>query len=214
MDLPSPSPDHSVVKDFARDDAELEACLRLRYRYFVEQRAWVKANEMRPGVESDGYDAHALHLSVWDEDGVASYLRALPHNPQVGFMLDHELSCLLTEGERHKLPREGAVELSRLVMRPDVALKMSGKQPHPVEMLLKRLYRLSKERDFSCFYIVVEQRWLVPFARRFGLPFQLIGTPHVFPDGTKTVAAMATLEELEAGMRHHSTQKYVWYQED
>lgn len=213
MDLHPPLV-HPVVKDFAGDDAEMEACLRLRYRYFVEQRAWVKADEMRPGLEQDDYDAHALHLSVWDEDGVAAYLRALPHDPQVGFMLDHELSCLLNEGGRHNLKREGAVELSRLVMRPDVALKMSGKQPHPIEMLLKRLYRLSKERGFTSFYIVVEQGWLLPFARRFGLPFQLIGTPHVFPNGTKTVAAMATLEELEAGMRRHSAKKYAWYQED
>ena len=211
MDLYPPL-GHPVVKDFAGDDAEMEACLRLRYRYFVEQRAWVKADERRPGVESDFYDAHALHLSVWDEDGVSAYLRALPFDPSIGFMLDHELSCLLNEG--HHLPRAGAVELSRLVIRPNVASKLQGEQPHPVEMLLRRLYRLAKERGFTCFYIVVEQGWLLPFARRFGLPFQLIGTPHVFPDGTKTVAAMATLKELEAGIHRHSAKKYSWYQED
>lgn len=195
-----------------RDDAELEACFRLRYGYFVEKRRWVGANPQEPGVERDAYDEHCLHLAAWDEHGIAAYLRVLPFDPRVGFMLDRELSCLLSHEEREALPRERAVELSRLVVRPDVICCKADL--NPTELLLKALYRESKERGFRRFYIVVEQGWLRPFARRFGLPFQMIGLPHVFPDGTKTVAATATLEELEAGMRYHSASKYDWYQED
>lgn len=195
------------------DDAvSLEACFRLRYAYFVERRAWVPENVEVPGIEQDGYDERCLHLGVWDEQGVAAYLRVLPFDPQVGFMLDRELSCLLRDEERQALPRERAVELSRLVVRPDVICCRAD--PHPMELLLKALYRESKERGYKRFYIVVEQGWLRPFGRRFGLPFRVLGTPHVFPDGTRTVAATATLEELEAGMRSHSASKYDWYQED
>ena len=172
------------------------------------------ANEARLGIECDHYDDHALHLSVWDEGGVAAYVRALPFEPEVGFMLDRQLSCILSEEERQGLPREGAVDLSRLVVRPDVLSGRHVPGSHPLELLLRRLYRESKERGFERFYIVVEQSWLKPFTRRFGLPFQVIGVPHIFPDGTKTVAAMATLEELETGMQRHSAAKYDWYQED
>jgi len=215
MDLTLPSPIPRFKGPVLSDDpASLEACFRLRHSYFVEQRGWVKANEMAPGIERDGYDAHCLHLGVWDEDGVAAYLRVLPFDPDVGFMLDRELSCLLLNEERQTLPRENVVELSRLVVRPNVALYAAPDQAHPVELLLRELYRVAKERDFSRFYIVVEQSWLGPFARRFGLRFQTIGTPHLFPDGTKTVAALATLQELEAGMRRHSAAKFQWYQQD
>jgi len=214
MDLLLPPLGHPVVKDFVGDDVELEACLRLRYAYFVNQRAWVCADQTKPGVECDHYDAHALHLSVWDDEGVAAYLRALPYDPVVGFMLDRELACSLGDGEHPQLLRHGAVELSRLVVRPNVVAKRMREQPHPVERLLKRLYHLSKEREFARFYVVVEHGWLLPFARCFGLPFRAIGLPHVFPDGTKTVAAVATLDELEAGMRRHSASKHEWYQEE
>ncbi len=192
----------------------MRECARLRHAYFVQCRQWVPESCVHSGLEQDGYDAHALHLGIWDEEGVAAYLRVLPFEPRVGFMLDRELSCVLTEEERYSLPREGSVELSRLVVRSDVlAHRYRGAKSYPVELLLKRLYQVSKERGFTRFYIVVEAGWLRPFARRFGLPFSIIGTPHTFPDGTKTVAAMATLEELEVGMRRHSAAKYAWYQQ-
>lgn len=201
----------SVLSD---DAVALEACFQLRHSYFVKQRDWVRENPEVPGIERDDYDPHCLHLGVWDEAGVAAYLRVLPFDLDIGFMLDRELCCLLRHEEREASPRENAVELSRLVVRPDVSLYADPDQAHPVELLLKELYRVAKERDFTRFYIVVEQSWLQPFSRRFGLPFQTIGTPHLFPDGTKTVAAMATLEELEAGMRRHSAAKFQWYQQD
>ncbi len=190
----------------------LHACFRLRHSYFVQQRGWVASDDETPGLERDDYDDHALHLGVWDGDGLAAYLRVLPYDSEVGFMIDHELSCVLSEETRLALPREGAVELSRLVVRSDVPPRYNAPQFHPVELLLRRLYHLSLERDFRSYCIVVEQGWMRPFARRFGLPFKVIGTPHTFPDGTRTVAAMATREELEAGMRRHSQAKYAWYQ--
>jgi len=123
-------------------------------------------------------------------------------------MLDHEFSAILGK-EADWLEREGSVELSRLVCRPN--LRAARGEPHPMEFLLKLLYRTSRDRGFTAFYIVVEENWIRPFARLFGLPFRVIGAPYTFSDGTRTVVATATMSELEAGMLRHSQEKYEWY---
>lgn len=207
---------------FYKDSLEIEACFRLRHTYFVQERGWVSENEETPGLEIDAYDPHALHLSVWKGGEVAAYLRILPYNPEVGFMIDRELSALLSDEEREVLPRENAVEFSRLVCRVDKSSEegqgsaqgssQTG-DSRVMELLFRQLYQVSLERGFTRFYIVVEAGWLRFFARRFGLAFHPIGKPHRFPDGTRTVAATATLEELEAGMRRHSEEKYGWYRQ-
>jgi N-acyl-L-homoserine lactone synthetase len=163
------------------------------------------------GEETDGYDEHALHLAVARDDCITAYLRVLPFDPAVGFMLDHELSAILSPQERDALPREGAVELSRLVWETRSQFQAGRGDDHPIELLFRQLYQLSLERDFTRYYIVVEAGWLRPFARRFGLPFQVIGQPHIFPDGTRTVVATATVEELEAGLQRYSEAKFRWY---
>jgi len=81
-----------------------------------------------------------------------------------------------------------------------------------MELLMKLLYRTAMSNGWNRFYIVVEECWIRPFARRFGLPFRVIGRPYTFSDGTRTVAAMATIAELEAGMLRHSREKFDWYQ--
>ena len=202
--------DEKAICFSVTDHHLLEACFRLRYRYFAQERGWVAPDECPGELERDAYDGQALHLAVFNNGDAVAYLRVLPHEAGQGFMLDREFAGLLSEAERHALSRAGAVELSRLVCRYDVSPLQSR---HPVERLLRLLYRISVERGFSRFYIVVEESWLRPFVRRFRLPFHLIGSPHTFPDGTRTVAAMATLAELEAAMLRHSRAKYDWYQD-
>lgn len=195
---------------------EMKACFALRHAYFVQERGWVSANHETPGLEIDHYDPHVVHLGVWQGESLRAYLRLLPFDPRIGFMLDHELSALLSPQERDSLPRENAVEISRLVCQVSQSDQDGQGSPRPgdprlMELLFKQLYQVSLERGFTRFYIVVEVGWLRLFARRFGVPFQIIGAPYRFPDGTRTVAATATLEELEAGMRRHSEAKYRWY---
>ncbi len=200
------------------NEAPLQACFALRHAYFVRERAWVSESEETPGLEIDSYDAHALHLAVWQGEEVVAYLRILPFDPQVGFMIDRDLRALLSDEERQALPRENAVEISRLVCRVSQSSEDGQGNSHAedlglMELLFKQFYQVSLERGFTRFYIVVEAGWLRLFARRFGVPFRPIGTPHRFPDGTRTVAATATIEELEAGMRRHDEARYGWYRE-
>lgn len=193
-----------------QSNALFDACLQLRYRYFVQERGWVAPEACPNGLEHDDYDESAFHLAVFCGNETLAYMRILPHQPNLGFMLDAEFSPLLSEEERRVLPREEAVELSRLVCCPSLP-RIREQGPHPVELLLKLLYRFSLAHGFERFYIVVEESWIKPFARRFGLAFTPLGAPYIFPDGTRTVAATATLTELQESMKAHSLAKYEWY---
>ncbi|BCM94126.1 hypothetical protein IAD21_06029 [Abditibacteriota bacterium] len=191
----------------------LRACFELRYRYFVEERGWVAANPDEPGVERDSYDDEAIHVAVQDGNGIAAYLRMLPFRSETGFMIDSEFSGVLSDEARQNLPRKDSLELSRLVVRSGFQLQ-SGMQVHPLELLFKQFYQESKARGFERFYIVVEPGWIRLFARNFGVVFRVMGQPYTFPDGTKAVAAAATLQELQEGMRRHSTMKWNWYEQE
>lgn len=205
--LDSISPMEGHVTEQACHDAHLSSCFLLRYRYFVEEKGWVSASCVDSALESDGYDALAIHLACSDEQGVCAYLRALP--PQQPWMLDREFAELLTPEARCALPRHNALELSRLVVRGDVA---ATADPHPIEHLLKALYAFARHHSYDTFYFVVEAVWPLAFRRRFGLPFEIIGQPYCFPDGTKTVLAKASLSQMEAAMQQRDGEKLGWYQ--
>ena len=128
-------------------------------------------------------------------------------------MLDHDFSPLLSDEVRGSLPREGAVELSRLVCRANLFRSVRRGHPHPVDLLFRELYFQSKQRGFTHYYAVVEEAWLKPFCCRFNFPFRALDSPYTFPDGTRTVVASASVPELEAGLREHCPQKLAWYGE-
>ena len=186
----------------AHEASVLSQCFRLRYNYFVRQRGWVTMDSTSVNEERDHYDDRALHLAVFCGEEVRAYLRLLPHDPILGFMLDHDFAALLSEQERDELPRAGAIEISRLVCRFG---KVGDDDIHPLHLLLSLLYQVSVEQGFERCYIVVEHSWLRPFVRRFGVPFQVVGQPYTFAGGTRTVAATATLAELERAIECYSS---------
>ena len=201
--LPPPDRLNSLVARQIQpgEETALSQCYRLRYDYFVKQRGWVTA-PCPDREERDHYDSRALHLGVFSGKEVVAYLRILPHNARHGFMLDHDFAALLSDQQREELPRAGAIEISRLVCCWQT---VKSSRVHPLELLLELLYNLSLEQGFERCYIVVEECWLRPFVRRFGVPFQIVGQPQVFAGGTRTVAAMATVAQLETALRNYSS---------
>ncbi len=169
------------------------------------------------GLESDAYDPHCFHLAVFDPEGggngapCVAYLRALPWREGTGFMLEREFSPLLPEG--HQLTISNSVELSRLVVAPYVRALGAAATRQVVELLLKLLYGLSLREGWDAYYAVVEEAWLAAFVRRYRLPFRPLGNPFTFPDGTKTVAAIAYRSEMEETIRQSDPAKYTWYVE-
>lgn len=181
LSIASPSGTLVARQIQVHEESVLSQCFRLRFDYFVRQRGWVTAKNVS-GEERDHYDDRALHLAVFSGEEVMAYLRLLPHDPVLGFMLDHDFAALLSEREREELPRAGAIEISRLVCRFE---KAAGDEIHPLQLLLRLLHQVSMEQGFERCYIVVEQSWLRPFIRRFGVPFQAAKPPAI--SDSKTV---------------------------
>jgi N-acyl-L-homoserine lactone synthetase len=193
---------------------EASAFQRLRYDYFVGQKRWVCPDPQSPQREIDRYDPFAHHLAVFDGERMVAYLRALPWQQECGFMLDNEFRCLLPDEEEHLVIRQGAAELSRLVIAPEYGNGSVYREgPHVIEVLLKLLYHVSLDQRMEHFYVVVEESWLRPFARRFNMRFAPLGETHTFADGTRTMAAHSSLAQLEAAVRQESVEKLRWYQE-
>lgn len=185
---------------------------RLRYESFVLHKGWVKADPAQPGLETDHYDPYCYHLGVFQGPHLVAYLRALPWEADPGFMLEHEFRDLLTAEAALDLAHAGNVELSRLVVAPPAG---SGPRESLVvaELLFKLLYQLGKRQDWEAYYIVLEEAWLRILNRRFELPFAPLGVPHIYPNGTKTLAAHARCDALEESIKQTSPVKYRWYQQ-
>lgn len=192
------------------DCTAVEAYQRLRHEHFVRERHWIEENPAHPGMEFDEYDPNCHHLGVFRGTELVGYIRALPWQSVPGFMLEHEFSCLLSEAERSKIRHEQSVELSRLVVRPHACASQNDSQTI-IELLLKLLFHLSCRCNWDFYYIVVEPRWLSAFARRFMMPFRIIGQPYEFQNGIQTIAGCADLTELKAAVLQNDPAKYDWY---
>jgi N-acyl-L-homoserine lactone synthetase len=189
---------------------EVTAFQELRYDYFVRQRGWVTPDPDLPLREADAYDAFAHHLAVFKGDLVVAYVRVLPGNSPCGFMLEREFHSLLpATGPTIEMSKH-SIELSRLVVAPPPILPISEMRA-VTELLFKLLYWMSLHLDWQDYYIVVEQDWISVFNRRFHLPFQPLGQPFIFPDGTRTVAAHARVADLESALACSAPHKLAWY---
>ncbi|MBV9468394.1 MAG: GNAT family N-acetyltransferase, partial [Abitibacteriaceae bacterium] len=100
------------------DEKEVRRYQALRYESFVVRKGWVTADPNHPGCEMDRYDPYCHHLGVFLGSHLSAYLRALPWQPHLGFMLEHEFRDLLPETAASGLSQEGVVEISRLVIAP------------------------------------------------------------------------------------------------
>lgn len=194
-------------------DEDVRAYQTLRYEYFVLRKGWVGDDPFQPGRETDRYDSYCHHLGVFQGPHLIAYLRVLPWQPDPGFMLEHEFRDLMFEDAAKSLRQEGAVEISRLIVAPPPG---SGRSETAAlaELLFKLVYSLGKRLGWAAYYIVLEEAWLRVLNRRFNLPFVPLGVPHVYPDGTRTLAAFAHCDALEQSMLETSPDKYRWYHQD
>ena len=198
--------------DVADDDA-VWAYQALRYECFVLRKGWVKDDPARPGLEIDRYDPYCHHIGVFQGTQLVAYLRALPWQAEPGLMLQHEFHDLVCQKQTSLLGQPGNVEISRLVVDPPPG---SGRAESAVlaELLFKLVYRIGHHLGWTAYSIVLEEAWLRILNRRFAIPFEPLGAPHIYPDGTRTLAAYACCEAMEQSMLSTAPDKYHWYRQE
>lgn len=193
------------------DTKASRAYQRLRFEYFVRQRQWIAPEAEHSSLESDCYDSFAHHLGIFQGGVLVAYLRALPWHTEIGFMLEHDFHCLISDEASAALHRKQSWEISRLVLAPslpaDAVLRVT-------ELLFKLLYQSCRQHKVEHLYAVVEPGWLRRFQRCFHLPFQALGAAQRFPDGTRAVAAYARISDLEHSLLAVNPLKLDWYRDE
>lgn len=188
----------------ATSTALKHATYRLRYRVYVEECGFERPEDHPDGLETDAYEAHAIHLAALDDaDAVIGTVRLILHSPQ-GFPIEHAVPNLRFIGAR-PAPQHLA-EISRLAISPTYRRRIEDglygvesylrqseggvlpdvgpprpqderrKRPVIVLGLYRLLYQVSKRLGITHWYMVTEKKlWYI--LNKYHFLFHQIGEP-------------------------------------
>ena len=184
-----------IVKSLTDDD-EMNQAFRLRHRIFCEDLEWVPQSDDL--MEIDGYDCHAAHIGVFDQDNTIVAFSRLVF-PGTIFMIEKEFSSLM--GPCHKIRKQNdTTEASRLCVAPESRrmLVNSDFGSHGLYMLVyKGMYHWCVMHNIRYVYMVVELK-VYRMLQAKGFRSQMVGDPRTMPDGCVAVAALIDWEEFIA----------------
>lgn len=164
---------------------------RLRHEVFYERLRWVPSSPL--GLEVDAYDAWALALGVFTEDGslIATVRILLPDHP---FMLETDFAGLV--GPEHRIRKApDTIEISRLAV--SAVNHQEGRSSRRTAMLLyKGVYQWSLANEVRYVYMEVEPRYQRALSLA-GFPCAPIGpTRRLPPANVESVALLLDWEEF------------------
>jgi N-acyl-L-homoserine lactone synthetase len=186
----------------------------LRHTFFVNELQWVEENPRNPGIELDRFDPFSTHLGVWCGDELVAYMRLLPSDTPVNWMLDTDFRVVMEDSTYVGLMRDNAVEISRLVVA-----KPKGGPVESAEMavaymrlLFKLFYHVCLAAKWDRYYVVVQPVWIRAVKKHFPwFGFEPITKAYKFPDGTSALVAtteLTTLEHLSASLQ---PAEHAWF---
>lgn len=184
-----------VIKNLSNDD-EMNQAFQLRHRIFCEDLGWVPQSDNL--METDGYDWHAAHIGVFNENHrIVAFSRLV--FPGTYFMIEKEFSSLI--GPHHIIRKQyDTTEASRLCVAPESrkTLVHSDFGSHGLSMLAyKGMYHWCLMHNIRYVYMVVEQK-VYRMLQAKGFRSQTVGEPRTMPDGCIAVAAFVDWEEFIA----------------
>ena len=184
-----------IVKNLSNDD-EMDQAFRLRHRIFCEDLRWVPQSDNL--MEIDGYDWHAAHIGVFDQNNTIVAFSRLVF-PGTLFMIENEFSTLI--GTCHKIRKQhDTTEASRLCVAPESrrVLVKSNFGSHGLSMLVyKGIYHWCVTHNIRYVYMVVELK-VYRMLQAKGFRSQMVGEPRTMPDGCVAVATFLDWEEFIA----------------
>ena len=190
---------------FVQADSEdlKKAIYRLRYKVYVEEFGFEKAEDHPDGYETDEYDPHSIHFAALDENQEVIGTLRMILNSEKGFPIDHAAKISFI-GERPAPDK--IIEASRLVVSKDPGgLKedgFHGVKSYPDKTkreilannvpipegyqkrkralialgLYRLLYQTTKRMGITHWYMISEKKMFCAL-KRVGFLFYQIGEP-------------------------------------
>jgi N-acyl amino acid synthase of PEP-CTERM/exosortase system len=215
---------------------EIEECYRLRYEVFCVERGFLPCEDYPGQLESDAYDAHALHFLASHLHGEPAGTARLVLNSPLGLpMVPH---CPLDAGFRfladpqHPL-RHRYAEISRLAVSrgfrrrqgdtvygglprtnrtPDPRAAPSTTPPNDVPEMVSGIFRLiyqESKRHGVTHWVVAMERSLQIVLQRMGFPFSPIGPEADYYGPVRPYMAEIAALERNIGQLKPATLDYV-----
>jgi N-acyl-L-homoserine lactone synthetase len=95
------------------DEKELKEIYRLRYKVYVEEWGFERAEDHPDGLEIDEFDKSSVHFAARDDKGNLIGTVRLIINPPGGFPIERYCEINI---DKDKIPRESVAEVSRLAI--------------------------------------------------------------------------------------------------
>lgn len=183
-----------LIKELTSDDEKKQA-YQLRHDIFCKELKWVPESEI--ALETDAFDEDAVFLGVLNGyNQLIAFIRII--KPEKPFMLEEVFSFLVSP--EHKIRKENdTAELSRLCIIPEA--RNHGAQGNfntgMISMLLyKGIYRWCRSKGIKYLYYEVDYKFYKLLCQQ-GFLCEVIGTPHIMPDGVLATAAILDWEKFE-----------------
>jgi acyl homoserine lactone synthase len=178
------------------DEGEKAQAYRLRHQVFCKELKWVPETEA--SLEIDAFDDDAVFLGVLNEYGqLMAFVRII--KPEKRFMLEEVFSFLV--GHEHTIRKESdTVELSRLCVVPEARnhINQSNFNTGMISMLVyKGIYQWCKSNKIQYLYLEVEYKFYKLLCK-YGFPCDMIGPPHIMPDGILAIALILDVKRFES----------------
>ena len=223
--------------NFVQADSEdlKKAIYRLRYKVYVEEFGFEKAEDHLDGYETDEYDPHSIHFAALDENQEVIGTVRMILNSEKGFPIDHAAKISFI-GE--KPAPDKIAEVSRLAVSKNfrrrlvdgfcgvesyLAKSKGGilpentplakehqrrKRPVIILGLYRLVYQTTKKRGITHWYMLTEKvLWYA--LKRFGWLFYQVGDPVNYHG--KRIPYLSIVKDADTYLMREKPDLYKFY---
>jgi len=223
--------------NFVQADSEdlKKAIYRLRYKVYVEEFGFEKAEDHPDGYETDEYDPHSIHFAALDEKQEVIGTVRMIFSSEKGFPIDHAAKISFI-GEM-PIP-DKIVEMSRLAVSKNFRRRLEDgfcgvescltkstggtlpentplaqeherrKRPVIILGLYRLVYQKTKRMGITHWYVLTEKvLWYA--LKRFGLLFYQVGDPVNYHG--KRIPYLGILKDMDTYLMQEKPDLYKFY---
>lgn len=184
----------------AKTHSELEQVFRLRYKVYCQERKYLNATDYPHGKEVEkNYDSNAIHIVAENQAGEVVGTVRLVKDSNSGLPMEKNFRLPSSANGEHR------VEISRLAITNDVR----GLKQQIAQGLYKIIYKISKERNTTHWYAMIDKR-LCLILDRMGIRFKKIGKPRWYL-GSVVVPSLLIRDEMMDDLRKENLELHDYF---